>query len=386
MSPDRQLLLACCRAHWTPHARDPSLPHDVDWDRLLERAERLGVAALLHTTVTRCVDGSQVPPQVLRRVDHGYYWQAARNARLCDSLEEVLAALSRLSVSAIVLKGASIAELVYGNIALRSMTDLDVLVQPRDLDAAERVVRELGYVPDESSHPAEWYRRCHHHLAPYRSFDGSSIVELHQHIFPPAAGVRVRIEDLWQRARPAALGSGPALVLAPADLLLHLCVGLSAVEHFVGRFRTLCDVAATIRRYELELDWACLLESARVYALDKHLYYALWLARCLVAADVPAFVLQTLKPSAQGHWVEDLAIKSLIQRAVFQCDGEGSVGPADVVSGVLAELLAAKTGSAKVGGLARLAYRGVRWVQTACRLGRVDTVQATESEWVKASS
>jgi hypothetical protein len=269
VSPDLQLLLTCCHVDARPSQLERLVRNvAVDWERLLQRAERLGVAAFLRTALTRFADRTRPPAEVLRRLDQMYYQQAIRNARRGASLQGVLVTLSRYGVPTIVLKGAALAELVYGNIALRPMVDLDVLVQPRDLDLAERVLRELGYVPYDGGEPAEWYRGHHHHLAPYRSPDGSSYVEVHRHIFPSEVGGQLPVEDLWQRARPAALGPVPALVLAPTDLLLHLCVSLSAVEHFVGGLRTLCDIAAAIRRYEIELDWPCLLESGRSYDLE----------------------------------------------------------------------------------------------------------------------
>jgi len=308
VSPARHLLLACCRAHWTPQRIEGRVRRAVDWDRLLESADRLAVTALLHTPLTQCVDPIHVPPAVLRRVGQLYYGQAARNARLSASFEQALAALSRSGVPVIVLKGLAIAQLVYDNIALRPIGDLDVLVPRRDLDLALGIVQELGYLADESSHPAAWYRRHHHHLVECFTRDRSCKVDVHHHIFPPAAGVHVPIEDFWLRARPATLGSATAMVLAPADLLLHLCVGLSAVERFVGGLRTLCDIAAAIKRYERELDWACLLESARTYDLEKHLYYGLWLAWDLVGAEVPAPVLDELSHSLRGRRVEALSL------------------------------------------------------------------------------
>jgi hypothetical protein len=355
-----QLLLACCRNHSSTQPFEPPLVRDVEWDQLPIRASRLGVGALVRSTLTRLVDRTRMPPEVLRRLELLYYEQAIRNARLGAKLEAVLAAFSRYSVPVIVLKGASLAELVYGNIALRPMKDLDVLVQPPDLDLADHLLRELGYVSDESHHPAEWYRRHHHHLAPYRARDDSILLELHHHIFPPAAGVPVSIEELWHRARPGCLSAGPALVLSPADLLLHLCVNLSAVEQFLGGLKTLCDIAEVIKQYEKAVDWDCLLQSARVYAVERHLYYGLWLAQCLVAADVPGPVLKTLEHSARGGWLEDRVVKSLIRRAVFRYNGEMSVVPAGLASRVCGELLAAKTARAKLSGLLRLANWGLR--------------------------
>src|SRR5260370_41727614 len=111
---------------------------------------------------------------------------------------------------------------VSGTTALRPRMGLGLLLQPLHLDLAEGLVRDLGYVPDPSSPSAAWFRRHHHHLVPYCSPDGLSMVELHHDIFPPNTDVRVPMGDLWQRARPAVLGSAPALVLAPAGLALHL--------------------------------------------------------------------------------------------------------------------------------------------------------------------
>ena len=373
MSPDRQLLLACCRAHWARQPVERAVPGDVDWDRFLRRAQRLRVAALVRTTLTRLVDPARVPPEVLRRLDQVYYERAVRNARLGASLDAVLATFSRHGVPVIVLKGASLAKHVYGNIAVRPMRDLDVLVQPRDLDLADRLVRELGYAPGRWPWSADWYRRFHHHLTPYLARDGSCVLELHHHIFPPGAGVRVPIEDLWERARTADLASGPALVLAPTDLLLHLSVGLSAVEHFLGRLGTLCDIAAAIKQYDSDVDWPCLLESARMYGLEKHVYYGLWLAWSLVGAEVPAHVLEPLRQAIRGRWAEERAVKWLIRRVVLRYEGDRSAVPAGLISGVLAELLATKRDRAKVGGLLRLAYLG--FSRLPGRLSRtVDTV------------
>jgi GNAT superfamily N-acetyltransferase len=377
MSPHRQLLLACCRAHLPHSSLDRSVNRQVDWIQLLKVAQRLGVAALVRANLQRCVDHARIPPDVVARFDRVYYEQAIQNARLGASLAEVLAAFSRSHIPIIVLKGASLSELVYGNIALRPMKDVDVLVRSRDLDHADGLLQELGYVPDEWYRPAAWYRRHHHHLAPYRSRDGASILELHHHIFPPASGVRISMEDLWLRARPAALSSGPAMVLAPGDLLLHLCVGLSAVEHFREGLRTLCDIAATLKRYQTELDWVCVLEAARMYSLEKHLYYSLWLTGSLVSADVPVHVWEALKRSMRRQGVGAPAMKWLIRRAVFRYEGDGSAVPIELVPAVLAELLAVKSGSAKMRGFLRLALRGFKGLQGRLGFGRSSLDRST---------
>jgi hypothetical protein len=56
-------------------------------------------------------------------------YSALRNMRRCHELSKVLRILQNDGIPVIVLKGAALAEVVYGNIALRSMSDVDLLVK-----------------------------------------------------------------------------------------------------------------------------------------------------------------------------------------------------------------------------------------------------------------
>jgi hypothetical protein len=232
----------------------------------------------------------------MERLAPVYYRQAAVNGRLHIELRKILAECARAGIRVLVLKGAAIAEPVYGNIAVCPMQDLDLLVGSEDLDATDRLLRAMRYLPNESSGPASWYRDHHHHLPPYVGPDGA-VVEVHHHILPPSAPVRIPIEDLWRRARPA--GSGvDAVVLCPEDLLLHLClhVSLPYQHHFCLGLRWICDIAGTIRCYGDEIDWMQVRQRACEWGARKYVYLTLRLARELVDAEVPDEALDSLRP------------------------------------------------------------------------------------------
>jgi hypothetical protein len=57
------------------------------------------------------------------------------------------AALAEAGIDALVLKGAAWAHLLYADPALRPRVDTDILIEPRSRDAADRVLRALGYEP-----------------------------------------------------------------------------------------------------------------------------------------------------------------------------------------------------------------------------------------------
>jgi hypothetical protein len=100
---------------------------------------------------------------------------------------------------------------------------------------------------------------------------------------------------VWERVRPATIAGGAALVLAPADLVLHLCLHAEHHQFDVG-LRLLCDLGAVLARYGGDLDWEGLRASAREAQAEGCVFLALGLARTLAQAPVPPGVLKALEP------------------------------------------------------------------------------------------
>jgi hypothetical protein len=339
-SAERRLVLACARRTAEPTEIRHLLRSDLDWGSLLLHVDRLGLAPLGYLTLTRLEGRPTAPGAVLDRLEVLYYRRAALNAHLFGELHKILTRFSRDGIAAVVLKGAAMAELVYQNIAARPMQDLDLLVRTSDLDAADRALHGLGYAPDESYRSVTWYQEQHHHLAPYAAADGRAVVEVHHQILPPWAPVRLPIEELWRRARPVRIASVPTLVLAPEDLLLHLALGMSCVDRFVGRLATLHDIAAVAERCGRDTDWARLLLLSRDCKADRFVYYPLWLARHVLRAEIPPSVLQSLGSSVRRP--ADLVLKILTQRALLAHDEDGAAVPAWILARACGDLLDAR--------------------------------------------
>jgi hypothetical protein len=65
---------------------------------------------------------------------------------LLRELAIVLNACQRHSIQVLVLKGAALAETVYKDIALRPMSDVDLLVKPAQLAQTRHLLATLGFV------------------------------------------------------------------------------------------------------------------------------------------------------------------------------------------------------------------------------------------------
>ena len=349
-SVESRFLLACIRAAAEPRKIQELVRLNHDWEKILEQAGQLGIAPIIYSALKQVTDSSQIPSESMEQFHASCARNTIRNMNLYRELKEILVAFAQEEIPVIVLKGAALAELVYQNIALRPMADLDLLVKKEDLDAAEHLLLTRDYIPyTPSFRPREWFPDHHHHLAPYLTPNRSLILELHHHIIPPPASASLPIHDLWRRALPAQIASTPCLVFAPEDMLLHLCLHLShpSCLPFVGNLRILCDIAETIRRYQADLDWAQLLRAAQSYSVEKFLYYSLWLAKDLVEAKVPTELLEELESALRGRGLEDRGLKLLFRRAVF-VTGENRVIPPWVIRETCVELLSPKGIGAKI--------------------------------------
>ena len=136
--------------------------------------------------------------------------------------------------------------------------------------------------------------------------DGSLIVELHRSIVGPG-GARVPVDGLWERASLERIGGARFRVLAPSDLLLHLCLHLAHDNVFIdGKLRDLRDMAETIRHYGDAIDWDAVVGQARTWQVARYVYWSLWLARDLVGAAVPPAVLERLADAHRARRTDAL--------------------------------------------------------------------------------
>ena len=115
------------------------------WDLLLRTAELQGVAPLLHTNLARLFPG-QIPSPHQERLRQACRGIARMNLSLAAELRRLLERFEERRIPGIPFKGAVLAASAYGSLALRQFGDLDILVHPRDGEAARRLLAELGYV------------------------------------------------------------------------------------------------------------------------------------------------------------------------------------------------------------------------------------------------
>src|SRR5882762_7221358 len=141
-------------------AQDPvhlRLPPGVDVGALGVAACAAGMGPLLGFWCEAGRIAAQPPIVELVRahLDHG----RRRAARLQGELERLLAAFADRAIDVCVLKGMHTGHCYFPEPGTRPVTDIDLLVNSRDGEAARRVLRDLGFTEGntrEGQHRSDW--------------------------------------------------------------------------------------------------------------------------------------------------------------------------------------------------------------------------------------
>lgn len=292
----RRALLACLRQDPGESGRQAIQSMDADgWARLLEAVKRQRVAGMVRHRLKEHGLGGAIPAEVAAALEEITRKAARRVLQLHAELAVILERFAALDIPVILLKGAHLATAVYGNLALRDMGDLDLLVPAERLASAAALVRELGYIPVRPS-SVDVDRQTSHHLT--RSVKPRvGAVEIHWNLTDPDCQQSIDPAELWQRAVTVRIAGWEVRALSPNDEILHLCVHTSYLHLFGFGLRSLCDIAMLAAVPDSNLEWTTITQRAAAWKWGRGVFLTLRLARDLLGVTVPAQVLDTLRPA-----------------------------------------------------------------------------------------
>ena len=280
---------------------------EADWQRIVALAQEHSVAPMLYARLQAL--GVTLPAATAQPLRKFYLANVMRNTKLFHEVGKILRALQAAGIPVIPLKGVCLAEAVYGNLALRQIGDVDLLVPPANLATALEVLRTLGYAAAQPF-DIEGQRQVCHHMPPL-SRRGGATLELHWTIAKRGSNIRLEdtdLDQLWSRAIPSRIDGVQILMLSPTDLLLHLCLHASVHHYFDGiGLSGFWDMALVIRRYGEQIDWEQFTTRAHQWGVANGAYLALQLTQEWTGVVIPTPVMRSLMPAtlndAAIEWV-----------------------------------------------------------------------------------
>ncbi len=265
----QQFLYWCLQGRWDEHVLNSLktqlevAPQASFWQDIYQLAHQESLVPLLYGILRQ---KAILPPDLERAFKRAYYSNACRNSLLLRELAIVLNACQRHSIQVLVLKGAALAETVYKDIALRPMSDVDLLVKPAQLAQTRHLLATLGFVlmglemhtgyTEEFRSEETWCKVGAVEVA----------IDLHWGLFNRLYYQnRLSLDWLWATAQPLKIEQATALTLGSDAQILYLCAHL--LLHHDGKGLLWFHDIAEIITLHPHLDWTEILDRAQVYNL-----------------------------------------------------------------------------------------------------------------------
>ncbi len=252
----------------------------VDWTEVLTALHDHDVAATLYVSLRSCNLLHGLPPHALKQLEEDYQRAKLRAMLWQRGLRIVLPALSNGGVEIIPFKGAALAFLCYEDAAMRSMADVDLWVDAKDMDRARGILEGLGFeVRENASRPMAQQAQYDGEMGFYGKDIGVPLVELHWGVFPGEWMARTAAVDhaaMRQRLIPATLLGTPVHLMSPEDHLIQVAVHASISHAFCSAaLRSMLDLVVIA---QAGLDWSVVVQRSREWRLATTLGHTLALA------------------------------------------------------------------------------------------------------------
>ena len=251
MASEDQLCLLLARAQVPPEAERRAqelLSTTLDWSRILKLGRTHEVLPLLYTNLQR-LGFAGVPEPVRTELTDTFASNALRNALLAKELARILRLLDDSGVRAIPLKGTALSESLYGDLALRVCADMDVLVPPKQVQEAFRLMESSGYQASFSE-PAllELVARYGKDCGVLMRENGalSYPLQLHCGLIWGGPVERDLLEEIWSDAIRQTVHGVSAFALSADWEFLYFAV--HAARHGLFPMKWLVDLDALCRR------------------------------------------------------------------------------------------------------------------------------------------
>lgn len=237
-----------------------------------------------------------------------------RNLMMAAELGRLVGLLRTEGVDAVAFKGPVLAQQLYGDVAAREFSDLDLWVARQQALSAARALSAEGYKPLVALRDSAETMLLEHGTE--RTFARGSVrVDLHWQL----SDAGFALERFTDQRVSVALGGQSVPGFAPEMLLLLLCE--HGAKHGWERLAWVRDLAHLLR---LPLQWERALGMAEALGLQRAVLAGVELGRVLASAPVPASVQERIQADRTvarlARWASTqvLAPRSALRRSVHR--------------------------------------------------------------------
>ncbi|RKQ33475.1 nucleotidyltransferase domain-containing protein [Oceanobacillus halophilus] len=225
-----------------PRKIDSALLKDIDWKQFMELSLHHRVYPILHSKIKQL---DAIPPHVRNFLSNQYKSNTLQMLQLSGVMEGLSREFALNHIQVIFLKGPALAHDLYGDISMRTSSDLDLLIPIEQLGKADNLLINQGYEKDDYIHTVlnDWKWR-HHHVTYFHPVTKVKL-EIHWRLNPGPA-YEPFFKSLWDRKRTSKLTTFPVYLLSKEDLFFFLIS--HGARHGWSRLRWLVDIGQLLEQ------------------------------------------------------------------------------------------------------------------------------------------
>lgn len=253
----------------------------------------------------------------MERLQNHFIANANVNFTFTGELLRIIALFENHGILAVPFKGPALSESVYGDLALRSFGDLDILVHKHNAIKSLNLLISQGYRP-EVELGAEQKKS---YLLTEYSIDTMNIskgimIELHWELTGRHIPYSFCLEQFEDRLEPATLAGKNIYLFPQEELLVYLCFHGS--KDCWDKLESIMSIVELIRSRP-KMNWIRVMNLARTMHCRRVLFLGLSLASDLLGAPLPASLLKEIKSDPTIEKIaEDIYDDLFLPKSSFQ--------------------------------------------------------------------
>lgn len=309
ISIQNKLILLCSRLTLeSPQEQALSniLTSQLNWEKLINTANQYGVLPFIYYNLNKINAQAIIPSDIFQNMKNTYYANLARNALIEKEISTISELADRKNIKFIPFRGFGMVQQIYQNPGLRIMSDIDILINPSDLEEIKKIFRGLHY--------SQTVEESQDYITVFSKNMGSNnnlFVEAHSILSQPRP-YKIVLPCLWQRAIRKDVFGRNLLLLSPEDILLSIALHIRRHTRRLD-LKFAIDTTELLNMYKDKLDWQYVQKSARDNHIIICVYFMLYFAKELLGAKIPIEILNKFKP----NMLKELFIKLTINKGNF---------------------------------------------------------------------
>jgi hypothetical protein len=260
----------------------------IDWEELYERADMNAVKPQLGRLLTK-MPAQLVPASILKKLEAANRENLYLQLQNVSEYLKIKKQLDEVGIVAVPFKGFWLAGKFYDNLADRESVDVDLFINPGDIEKIKLIMFSRGYVAEdplpELTDEYILNELCEYNFDQYNGDNRIFHFEFHWRISLQVYGLNITLDELQTQIINVTLQHTELKVFTPSANLLLAIMHHGGKDQFL-QLKQVLDIVCILKQ-ETGIDWEWVAGKAAKYNMEKLLYVSVKIASLLAGIAVP---------------------------------------------------------------------------------------------------